>query len=281
MRRALLVLSALALAFTARANPSPPDLEARYWTAKLYESAYGDLARAIQIYQELAREAHSPEQAPMRARALLAAGRALHAVGQLEDARRAYETCRRLTTAGDLQNVDTDACAAGARQVALEQGAIRRIPTRWTFDDSEHGFVLLAERGSMALERRERERALVWSQEVAGPQIADLVVALDRPDPPPQAARISLHAEDDNALLEFIVEDERGYAYTLSGKLFRADRERRTWEIDFSDLEPLDQDWPELEPARISALRLRDSTGSQLPELRTRHRIVLFDFEVF
>jgi len=280
VRRALALVGGAALAIAASANPSPPDLEARYWAAKLYESAYGDLDRAIEVYQQLAREADSPEQAPMRARALLAAGRALHATGQLAEARRAFDACRRITTSGQLQNVDTDACAVGGRQVALEQGAIRRIPTRWTFDEPEHGFVLLAERGSMSIEPRDEQRALVWSQDVAGPQIADLVVALDRPEPPPRAARLSLHSEDDNALLEFIVEDERGYAYTLSGKLFRADRELRIWEIDFADLEPLDQDWPALDPARISSLRLRDSTGSQLPDLRTRHRIVLYEFVV-
>jgi len=275
-RAALAALAVLA-ARGASASPPPPDSELRYWDAKLYESAHGDLDRAIETYQQVARMADSPEQASVRARALLGAGRALHAAGELDEARRAYEVCRRITTSGQLQNVDTDACAAGARQVALEQGAVRRIPTRWTFDDPEHGFVLFSDRGSMAIERRDGDAVLVWSQEVAGPQIADLIVALEGPTPAPRGLRLSLHAEDDNALLELIVEDERGYAFALPGKLFRADRELRTWEIDLAELEPLDQGWPALEPGRVSAIRLRDSTGSQLPELRTRHRVVLHE----
>lgn len=281
MVRAPLVLVLVALAAPAVASPPPPDTESRYWDAKLYESAFGDIDKAVETYQIVARQAERPDQAGMRARALLAAGRALHAGGDLDAARRAFDACRRITTSGQLQNVDTDACAVGARQVALEQGAIRSLPIRWGFDDTAHGFVLFSVRGSMALERRDADSVLVWSQEVAGPQIADLIVALERPTPTPRGARLILHAEDDNALLEVIVEDDNGFAYALPGKLFRADAEIRAWEIAFDELEPLDQGWPPLDPNHISAIRLRDSTGSQLPDLRTRHRIVIHDFSVF
>lgn len=274
------VLAAALISPAASASPEPPPPERRYWDARLLESAHGDYNRAIQIYRELAVQLDDPQDAAFRARAMLAAGRALRTTGELDEASKTFESCRRLSTAG-FTNVDTSACAAGARQVALEQGAIRSLPVNWTFESSEHGFVLFSERGSMSLEQREGRGVLVWTQEISGPQIADLIVAIDQPPTPPRGISVELQAEDDNALMELIVEDDRGFAYALSGKLFRADPQRRTWEISFADLEPFDADWPPLEPERISAVRLRDSTGSQLPELRARHRVVLYRFSLY
>lgn len=282
MRNAPTMLAAISLALSvpAGAVPPTPEPELRFWEGKLLESAEGDLRAAVQVYLELADELDSADHAVMRVRALLAAGNALHLMGELEHARRAFDSCRRISTSG-FANVDTDSCAAGARQVALDQGALRSIPARLDFSDTDHGFVLFSRRGSMAVEPRAEGHALVWSQEVAGPQIADLVLAIEAPERAPQGARLKLQIDGDNALLEFIVEDDRGYAYTLSGKLFRVDRELRQWEVDFAELEPVDPGWPELDPSRISALRLRDSTGFQLPELRSRHRIILQEFSVF
>ncbi|TVQ93699.1 MAG: hypothetical protein EA397_03825 [Deltaproteobacteria bacterium] len=278
--RSALVIGACVLASSAWATPDAPSPERRYWDAQLLQSSSGDHRQAVQIYRDLATQLDAPQHAELRARAMLAAGRALRALGDLDEARKAFEACRRLSTAG-IADIDTSACAAGARQVALEQGAIREVPTRWTFERSEEGFVLFSERGSMALETREGQGALVWSQEIAGPQVADLIVAVDQPERAPSGVRIELHAEDDNALMELIVEDERGFAYALSGKLYRIDATPRLWEVPIQELEPLDPSWPALDSARISAIRLRDSTGSQLPELRARHRIVLRSFEIY
>jgi tetratricopeptide (TPR) repeat protein len=268
----------------AIAAPGPPDVETRYLEARLVESAEGNLDKAITIYRQLARELEGKENAELRARVLLALGEAHRSLGQLQQARRAFDTCRRISTSG-LAPVDTSACAAASRRVALEEGAISTLPLSWSFEDAQHGFVLFSELGSMAVEDTGGDRCLVWTEEVDGPRLADLVVAFAPSTGAPEGIRIDVRTEGTVALLEIVVEDTAGRTYTWYDQArpmyFFADARSRVWEVAISQLQPLDPSWPELDPGSIATLRIRDSTGSRLTEERSRHRIILDDFRVW
>jgi hypothetical protein len=270
-------LALVALAWAA----GPPDAEHRYWEAQLLESADGNLPAAIAIYADLARTLDGQsEYAELRARSLLAMGRAHLALGQMPEARSSFESCRRITTSG-LSTVDTTACAQGARRVALEEGAIRTVPTLWTFDEGTHGFVLFGEKGSMAVEGASANRRLVWTQELDATRTAELVVAVQSRNKPAKGVRFSVRADGAIAVLELLVVDEQNRSYALTGKVLVADAELRTLEIRFDEMDPLDSAWPALDARAIAYVRLRDTTGSMLPEQRGRHRILIDDFAVF
>lgn len=274
----------IALAAPAVAAPGPPDAETRYLEARLVESAEGDLEKAITIYRELARELEGKEQAELRARVLLALGEAHHSLGQLRPARQAFDACRRISTSG-LASVDTSACAAGSRRVALEEGAIRELPLSWSFEDAAHGFVLFSELGSMTVEDTGRDRCLVWTEEVDGPRLADLVVALAPEAGAPDGIRLEVRTEGTDALLEIVVEDMGGRTYTWYDNrkrlFFSADSRPRVWEIAIAQLQPLDPAWPALDPRQIALIRLRDSTYARRTGERSRHRIILDDFRIW
>jgi hypothetical protein len=272
-----LVLLALAVPAPAADIPAAAARE-RYLDGLLIESADGDLERAIEIYSALARRLEGRGEPELRAQALLALGRAQLRLGRLAAAQEAFDTCRRISTSGLA--VDTRECAEAARRVAIEEGAVRSVPTVWTFDEGTGGFVLLASRGSMAVESVGGDGVLVWTQELEGAETPELVVGFDRPPTPPRGLRFAVWAEgDEGALLGVIVEDELGRSYR-PGDFFYADATRRTWEIRLEDLAPLDPGWPPLDPGRIAAVHLRDRTGS-LTTARIRHRILLDDFTVF
>jgi hypothetical protein len=257
----------------------PPDAEHRYWQAQLLEAADGDLPGAIGIYDDLSRTLEGKSEfAELRARALLAKGRAHLTLGQLDPARQAFEACRRITTSG-LAAVDTSACVHGARRVALEEGAFRVVPTTWTFDDGAHGFVLFSERGSTAVEGRPGKMSLVWSQDVDNQRAPELAASVRTDGRPVQTIRLTIRAEG-RSVLELLVVDEQNRAYSLAGKVLMPDGKPRTLDIRLSDLEPLDPTWPPLDVQRVAWIRLRDATGATFPDQRGSHRIVLDEFTI-
>ena len=272
-------LLAAGLSLSALAGRGPPDAETRYLEARLVESAEGDLEKAIGIYAELARELEGKEQAAIRARVLEALGEAHRTLGQLDKARQAFDACRRISTSG-LATVDTSGCAARARLVALEEGSVQRLPLSWSFEDANHGFVLFSELGSMAVEDTGADRCLVWTEDVDGPRLADLIVAMSPSLGPIEGIRLEARTEGLRAILFIVVEDTSGRTYGQRAFFEAVDRPR-IWDIDVSDLEPLDPTWPDLDPASIARIRIRDGTGTRLPDERSRHRIIIDDFRIW
>lgn len=258
----------LAAAF-ALAQPSPPDAEGRFWEARLAESSEGDIAGAIVTYTQLAESQAVRETPALRVRVLEALGRAHWSLGQFENAREAFDGCRRIETSG-MAAVDTSSCADLSRQVALQQSAVRKIPTTWTFaPDDPHGFVLFADRGTMYLDERDSLSSLVWEQELGTGGVAELVVALDKPEQAPTGVRLQASSTLADTAIELVVVDEFGRIYGQNQYL-APDARMRTWDINFTSLEPRSPSWPALDPRKIAQVRLRAGTVS---DGRTSHRL--------
>lgn len=255
----------------AQAQPSPPDAEGRYWEARLAESADGDVDGAIATYTQLAESPQVRDSPALRARILEALGRAHWSLGQYDNARVAFDGCRRIETSG-MAAVDTSVCAELSRQVALAQGAVRRIPTTWTFNlDDPHGFVLFADRGTMLLERQGGRSALVWEQELGLGGTAELAVALDTPADTPTGVRLQLRSTLERTVLELVIVDVFGRTY-VPNQRFVADPTQRTWDVAFADVVPRVPTWPALDPKKIAQVKL---LAGSLSDERTSHRLLI------
>ena len=180
------LLLGLLVPSSAHAQSRPPDAEVTYWEAQLAISSRGDLQGAIELYRGLLADSRVRDDHELRARVLEALGRAYWSLSELDLAREAFEACHRLESSG--QSSISRNCAHLSRQVVLEQGAIRSLPTTWTFEeDTTHGLVLFSEQGTMRREGGRRDGVLIWDQELDPQSVADLAVGMaidSRPTPP-------------------------------------------------------------------------------------------------
>jgi len=262
----------------AHAQPRPPDAEFAYWEAQLAISSRGDLREAIAAYRGLLADARVRSNHALRARVLEALGRAHWSLSELEAAREAFEACHRLESSG--QTTQGRNCVHLARQVNLEQGAIRSIPSMWTFEeDTTHGFVLFSDQGTMRREGGRTDGVLVWTQELDPQTVADLAVGMDVDGDPPSGMRLTVQSPLERTVLDLVLVDELGRTYEAE-TVFGADEKVREWEIDFTEMQPRLPSWPELDRSRISSVHLRASRPP-LSEGRARHRILLDDISFY
>lgn len=262
----------------AQAQPRPPDAVAHYWDARLIESSTGDFEAAIAQYRELLADPRVREAEVQYARVLEAKGRAHWSLGQLDAALDAFKKCSRIESSGRVTDANADPnCGPLARLVVLEQSAVTALPTTWDFEpETQHGFVLLSERGTMRLERTSMGTSLVWNQELAAQDSADLAAGMRfARGVTPKGLRLKIRAPLDKTRLDIIVLDRFGRSYE-SEIAFGADNRIRQWNVTFDSFTRRLPDQPPLNPADIAQVRFRASP-LLLPETRTGHRIVLDD----
>ena len=183
--------------------------------AQLYE-ATGNLPEAIAGYEQLLASSALADDDPVRSRVLLRLGNAQYAAGRTEAAKRA------LIDAVRSASPSRDACLALLERIALDESAIRTVPTLWRFDDDRHGVV----HPSSAEEKGRSVRidlgapggdpALAWTTVVDPRRDDHLVVGLVEPSPQPRGVRFEALSSRIPASLRPVAYDTDGRRYTTS-----------------------------------------------------------------
>jgi hypothetical protein len=172
----------------------------------LEESLGGDLKRAQRRYQGLVRNLADDD--PTRGRALYWLGRTRRSMGDVSGAREALRECVR---AGEVRRPCLDLLG----DMEIERTAIRDVPTRWTFEDDDHGFVhpwAYADKGVIRLRRSE---VLSWVTNVDARRPDRLLVGFRDPSPQPRGARFRAQAVSTPAHLRLMLYDIDGHGYSL------------------------------------------------------------------
>lgn len=197
----------LALAGTAQANEI--DAWVELYDGILAEAADNDVDNAVRTYQGLARTLGA--DAPLRGIALYWLGRALESDDDAHGARDALRECVR---AGNART----RCLDLLGRIELESSAVRRIPTRWTLEDGNHGFVhpwMYNETGSIRLRPNVEDhgQVLVWATTISSDLDDQLLLGFVSPTPAPHGLRFDIRASNQDATLRIVVFDVAGHRF--------------------------------------------------------------------
>ncbi len=174
-------------------------------------------------------------------------------------------------------------CLALLGRLDLEEAAIHEVPTRWTFEEGDHGFMhpwSLVERGSIHVEREGDQAALAWTTLVEVRKSDQLVVGFDNPEPMPRGIRFEASSRAMDAYIRPQLVDSTGKVYTLPDQLVvLAQGDVVKVQLPLDDFLSVEGQGP-LDASDITLLVLEDVTafhGTQTGE----NVVWLDDFEVF
>lgn len=154
-------------------------------------------------------------------------------------------------------------CVALLGRLEVEASAITTVPTIWTFD-GDHGVVhwwLQNDRGSIRVEDRDGDPALVWVTEHDELDPGTLVIGVDTPRPLPRKLRASLLAPGRNAWLAVVFVDADGKLFGQSPIALPAGR---PVELELP-LERATGPTGTLDPSRLEMVIVRDMTAKSDP----------------
>ncbi len=280
MKRGLWLLVVPCLAFAA-----PPESGGRTspgWDrlgeASLLEE-FGDFAAAAAIYEELVLAL--PPDDPERAEALYRAGRLYQHLGRTGDAISAFDACVRV-------RAWRERCLAERGELEIERSQARALPTRWTFDDTQHGLIhpAIYDNGTIRIQipADEPDRVLVWHTRLERGEIDQLVVgvALDAPagaTPVPDPVHVAFEARSVGAesWLRLRAVDLDGRRYTSPAPL-QVGPTATAFIVPFAVMAG-DPGAPPLDPREIHRLILEDQTMLAPGEPLERD-VVIDDFRI-
>lgn len=246
--------------------------------ALLAEAIDGDLQASAADYERMVRNAAADD--PMRGAALYWLGRARW---QASDVAGAKEALREGVRAGSARN----ACLELLDQIELEQGALRALPVRWSFDDPTHALVhpwWYRDAGSIRVQPDTPSGpALVWTTQLDPRRDDQLHLPLDRPSPAPRGLRFIALAEAEEASLRLVFLDEDGHRWApraQPGPWRLPAGEPVLVEQRLDELVPLDADVETNATVVLARVILQDVTAFYTQRAGTR-TLLLDDFEVW
>ncbi|MCB9680296.1 MAG: tetratricopeptide repeat protein [Alphaproteobacteria bacterium] len=253
---------------------TPQDWWVMVQRARFLDSLDGDPRAAVERYQDLVHN-ELPAGDPALSEALYWLARARWSIGEADAARDALDQCIR-------SGIDKARCTELRSRIDLEEESIRTVPTRWTFDNADHGVFhprSYWDKGTIRLITDVEGSCLVWDTQVDPVKEDRLVVGFHAPQPPPRTIAFRLRSGEIRAVIEIELVDVYGHRYTT--RLPTATLPVREWvrvQIDLSDTTPLDPDGPPLDPSDLYRLVLRDMTA--ITGATGRNELRLDDFEV-
>lgn len=244
--------------------------------AMLVQSVDGDLEEAARRYERLVRDL--PDDDRTRTEAIYRLAQARYAQGELDAARDALH-----------DRVRKEVCRARCQdllgEIALEVDAVATVPTRWTFEEPDHGIThpwTHQGQGSIRIATPvgEEDPALVWSTTVDRRGVDRLVVGFAEPTPPPAGVRFHLQSEARDAWIRVSAEDDLGRVFQVPDPEGVPARGGRVLEFRFADMRTASPDGAQLDPATLTRLRIADVTALEGGETGP-NELILDDFEVF
>ena len=216
----------------------------------LVEAVDGDTETASDAYRELIRSL--PDDAPTRSEALYWLGRVEYAAGAIEAAQ---VTLRDGVRAGTQRRRSLELLG----QIALEQTAIIRVPTTWTFEGAGHGFVhpwRYMDKGTIST----NGQSLVWTTFIDH-QEDRLVVGFDRATPAPQGVELRLRTINQDAQLQVLLSDTKDQLFTHPEFIaLGITSEFLTIDLQFAEFVQTNTT-ATIDPRQIDRLILRDVSG--------------------
>ncbi len=254
MKASAFVLGMLAVTTTARAG------ERDRWDAiadaTLDWSVDGDPVQAARRYHELLQQlGDSPESGDLRYRL----ARARWDLQLWDEARDALR-----------DGIRTGSCAAPCfdllGRIELDAAAIRTTPVTWTFDGTDHGIFHPwghSDVGSIRTQTttESADPALIWSTTATVREGDELVVAFDRPLPPPSRIAMSVRATQQDAWLRAWVIDADGNSYFVGTPIRVPTGSSIEWTLDLDEATAIEGSPTRLDASRLWRLILRDTTA--------------------
>lgn len=262
----------LAVVLTLAAHAGPVDDWLALHDALLSRSIDGDSAAMARGCQRLVHEL--PGGDPLRAEALYWLGESRIELGDVDGAREALRE-------GVRTGCPRDRCLESLGQLELAEAAVRRVPTRWTFDSADHGVVhswRYADQGTIRLDEVSGEGALVWSTDVGVRSEDQLVVAFRKPEPEPERVLLRLQALDREARLRLVFMDVWGQAFTYGSGVVLPPGDTVDLEVRLDELTPLAEGGAPMRPGEVERLLLTDVTAYFSPP--GSNRVALFELAV-
>jgi hypothetical protein len=246
------------LALTALITTAHADDDMQNWRslhdALLVESVDGDLRGAVRAYERLVRTL--PAHDRTYAEAVFWLARARYELGDADQARAAL-----------LDGIRTGSCRVRCFEllgrIEKEAYSVRELPTRWTFDSPDHGFIhpwSYDDLGTIRIEEiGSHGPVLVWATSVNVRRADRLVVSFrDLKGPGVSRIRFSFGATNLEPVIRLIAVD-------IHGRQFVADKGMRvpagsTREVDVAvtDFVSVDGEKRALVPTELAELLLAD-----------------------
>jgi hypothetical protein len=235
--------------------------------ALLLESLKGDLAAARARYTDLLQR-ELPAGDPSLALVQFHLGEVLWALADIPSAREVLDACIR-------GGVEKTRCLELRSRIDLEADAVHVVPTVWTFSDENHGFLLphmFRDHGSIRIVTQEGRSELAWETQVEDADPAWLALGFRDPVPAPRTVYLRMQAVGFDAMVELIFEDLDGNRYSPPGPNPRLPLGMWTdIMVNISDLVPVDDSAPPLDPKRLHRMFVKDTTNRT--ELRGRNEL--------
>jgi hypothetical protein len=247
------------LALLALGDAAATDAPAHWvdlYDALLVASADGDLEASALALRDLLRSDLEVTDAATD-ETVFRLGETLYALGRVDEAREALLDGRRSGTCNA-------ACRELFETIEIEQESVTRLPTRWTFEDSDHGFFhqwAFQDTGALRLgDPGTGDAVLIWETTVQSRQPDRLVVGFSAMDPGPGVVALTVTSRTMEALLQVVVEDMAGRQFGSPGiPLAVGAPVRLRFRLD--ELASVDGNPGVLDPSQISRLYLVDRTG--------------------
>ncbi len=245
-----------ALATSGSASAQSSETWMKVSDAMLVASADGDFERAIGDLKRLLRTDLEVTD-PARAEAIRWLAHTLHQVGRTDEAREVL-----------LDGIRSGACNPGCRElfeaIEIEADSVSRLPTRWTFDNPNHGFFhqwAFQSQGSIRLDAGAAGNiALVWETMVQSRQPDRLVVGFAQMDPAPEIVGFTVTSESLQGLLQVVVDDVHGRQFGSAGVALPIGEPVQVRFL-LRELASVDGQPGTLEPAFATRLYVVDRTG--------------------
>lgn len=242
--------------------PARADELQRTWElsheAMFLDALYGGPAAAVRRYEALLHEELSAGD-PSLSRTLYHLAYARYVMGDVDGAREALDACIR---SGHLK---AD-CLDLRSRIDLDAEGVHAVPTRWTFDDEDHGVFhprIYWDKGSIRIADRDGDALLAWSTAVDGARPDRLVVGFRNPTPPPQQITWEIESAEIEAAVRLELVDIDGHVYTPANRRIALPRgQRHVLRVVLAEAVPVDRTSPPLDPARLHRMHLIDVTGT-------------------
>lgn len=236
---------------------APPATWLEAWDALLTEATDGHNGGSLDTLRRLA-TTDVPADDPTLPLVQYWLGHAAWQVGDADGARDALDACIRA-------GIDKARCLDLRSRIDLEMDAVATIPTRWSFDDADHGFIHprpFWDRGSIRIVQTESGGVLAWTTQIDAAREDQLVVGFRAPAPEPHTVTVIARSLEMDATLALVFQDEEGHEYASPQRTWWLQQgEREVLMVRIADLVPLVPGSPPASGAGLHRLFLRDETG--------------------
>ena len=242
------------------------DARRALWDALLTEAERGDVAGAVQRFQELSRTLGA--ESATQAEALYWLGHGLYELDRIPDARGAL--------LDGIRSGRCPQCRDLLEEIELELHSVTAVPTLWTFDDGQHGLFhpfAVQDQGAIQVADGLTGPALRWTTLVRDREPDRLELGLRTTSA--RQVRFSIRSVSLDALIEVRAEDVFGRLYT-SDPIEVPDGPVRRVVVPLDAFSRVETGEP-LDPAEVARVELVDLTGARLSGANV---LWIDDFEV-